>query len=142
MLKNIERIAKATGVSVIGLIIGIVALIVTGIWVVFIPILLIVLAYFLIDALINNKILSVLLSYYFNSVIMSIISLLLFYFPSVFGGGLFESGYIIADFITMTSIIDWIFKIQTDAWGRYYNWGITGSFLAVIIGFIVYKIKN
>lgn len=94
--------------------------------------------YFLIDAFIDNKILIALLSYYFKSIIMSIIALLLFYFSSVFDGGLFETEYIIADFIIMTSIIDWIFKIQTVAGDIYYNWGITGSFLVVVIGIIVY----
>lgn len=141
-MKNLESIAKAAGVSVIGLIIGIIALIITGLWIVFVPILLILLVYILIDSFIDNKIFSALLSYYFNSVIMSIIALLLYYLPSVFGGGLFEAGYLLADFITMTSIIDWIFNIQTDAWGIYYNWGITVSFLVIIIGFIVYEVKK
>lgn len=123
----LENISKKLGISVIGLVIFIIIFIVTGTWIVFTPLILIVTLYYIINTTIENKMCSALLSYYGTSVIMSICGLLIFYFPNSIGGGLFESGYIIASFITLNSLFDKIFKIQTDNWGIIYDWIIVGS---------------
>lgn len=128
----LENISKKLGISVIGLVIFIIIFIVTGTWIVFIPLILIVTLYYIINTTIQNKMCSALLSYYGASVIMSVCGLLIFYFPNSIGGGLFESGYIIASFITLNSLFDLIFKIQTDNWGIIYDWIIVGSFVIFI----------
>lgn len=127
----LEKISKELGISVAGVIILIIAFIVSGTWVVFIPILLVIGFTYIIYQEIENTLLSVVLSYYGTSVIMSTCGLLIYYFPNSIGGGLFESGYVLADFITLNNLIDWIWKIQTESWGIVYNWIIVSS--AIII---------
>lgn len=140
MLDDLKNIASVFCVSIIGLVLGVIGLIVTGIWAILIPIVVIIFLYYLIDEYVENKFLSIFLAYYGTSVIMSIIALLLFYFPNTIGGGFFEIGYVLFDFITINSIIDWIWKIQTDSWGIYYNWIIISSFVLINAGILVYKI--
>ncbi|MGD9909438.1 MAG: hypothetical protein AB7U79_02395 [Candidatus Izemoplasmatales bacterium] len=124
---------KKSGLTPIGFLIGIVAFVISGAWVIFISILFILLIYIIVNHYIQNKLCSSIISYYITSVVMSIMELLINYFPNSIGGGLFESGYIVADFITLSSIIDWIIKIQTDSWGIIYDWIIVMSAVIVTI---------
>jgi hypothetical protein len=128
----LEHISKKLGIPVIGLVIFIIIFIVTGTWIVFIPLILIVALYYIINTTIENKMCSVLLSYYGTSVIMSICGLLIHYFPNSIGGGLFQSGYIIASFITLSGLFDIIFKVQTDSWGIVYDWVVVSSFVIIV----------
>lgn len=132
-MTDLRKIASFFGGSIIGLILGVVALIVTGLWVILIPIILLVILYYFIKANVKYKYLSIILAYYGTSVIMSIIAILLNYFPNTIGGGLFEAGYILADLITLNSIIDLLWNIQTDSWGTYYDWIIVISFMLIIM---------
>jgi len=118
---------KKADITPIGLVIGIIAFIISGAWVVFIPIAFLIITYYLVKEHVKNKCIAVVVSYYINSIIMSFIGILIFYYPDTIGGGLFESGYILADFMTLNSIVDWIIKIQTDSWGIVYNWIIVCS---------------
>lgn len=127
-----KKITKELGVSNAKSVLLIIVFVISGIWVAFIPILLIIVFYNYINQKIDNKILRALLSYYGVSVIMSSCGLLIFYFPDAIGG-LFESGYILADFITLNNIFDVILKIETDSWGIVYNWIIIASFLSISI---------
>lgn len=131
-MKLLENMSKELGISVVGLIILIIAFVVSGTWVVFIPIILIAVLTYFIYQMFENVIISAVLSYYGTSVIMSTSGLLIFYFPKTIGGGLFESGYVLADYITLNNIIDLLLKIQTDSWGITYNWLVVISFLLMV----------
>lgn len=130
---DLNTAMKKVGLTPIGLAIGVIAFVVSGAWVVFLPIACIVIVYFIVRNYTKNKFFAAFLSYYLTSVIMSIMGILIYYFPDTFGGGLFESGYILADFMTLNSIIDWIIKIETDSWGIVYNWILVTSAIMVII---------
>lgn len=130
----LEKLSKELGVTVFGLIILIIIFIVSGTWVVFIPAVLLFGLYYIVNESADNVIVSAIASYYGTSVIMSFIGLLIYYFPNTIGGGLFESGYILADYMTLNSIIDLIWKVQTDTWGIVYNWIVVSSTLLLIAG--------
>lgn len=133
----LEKISKELGLTVFGLVFIIVIFIVSSTWVFFIPAILLLGLYYLVKEATDNVVLSAITSYYGTSVVMSVIGLLIYYFPNTIGGGLFESGYILADFMTLNRIIDWIWKIQTDSWGIVYNWFVISS---AFILFTVWRI--
>lgn len=139
LINDIVRELKKEGFTTLGIIVGFVALLFSGAWVVLIPVILLLCTYYIVKDMFPNKIMASIVSYYFTSVIMSSIGLLIHYFPNKIGGGLFESGYIIADFMTLNSIIDWIVKIQTDSWGIVYNWVIVSTIPVFIT---LYFLKN
>lgn len=126
------------GLTSVGLIIGILAFVISGTWVVFIPIACILIIYYLIKDYVENGFYAALISYYVTSVAMSVMGILIFYFPNTIGGGLFEAGYVLADFFTLNSIIDWIIKIQTDSWGIIYNWVVVSSAI-IITAILVFR---
>jgi hypothetical protein len=141
--RDFKHAMKESELTPFGLIIGAGAVIISGTWVVFIPIALIIGIYYIVKDIASNNFVAGILAYYLTSVVMSIMGLLIHYLPNYIGGGLFETGYILADYLTLNSIIDWIIKIQTDSWGIVYNWIILSSaVLATIVLTINRNIKK
>lgn len=135
--RDFNTVMNKAGLTPVGLAIGVIAFVISGAWVVFIPIICIFIVYYVVRNYTKNMFFAALLSYYLTSVIMSVMGMLIYYFPHTIGGGLFESGYILADYFTLNSIIDWIIKIQIDSWGIVYNWMLVTSAVLVII-FLVF----
>jgi hypothetical protein len=141
-MRFLENLSKELGLTVFGLIVFIIIFLVSGTWVVFIPAILLLGLYYFINEITDNVVVSAIASYYGTSVIMSAIGLLIYYFPDTIGGGLFESGYLLVDFMTLNSIIDWIWKIQTDSWGIVYNWIVVSSTLLLFTGWRISQSYN
>jgi len=139
---DFNSVMENLGLTPIGLTIGIIAFVISGAWVVFIPIGFIIVTYYAVKGYVENKICAAILSYYITSVIMSIMGNLIYYFPNTIGSGLFEAGYLLADFLTLNSIIDWIIKIQTDSWGIIYNWVLVLSAIIVLVVMILRRHKQ
>jgi hypothetical protein len=134
---DIDKIIKAIlGLSPFAIILGLYVLLTTDLIFLFLPLILWIVVSLIARLFIDNSVGLAILGFLFTTYIMSIMSLLIYYFPNTIGTGLFADGYTLASVITISNGLDLLFYAQTISIGIVFDWIVLILGTITFVGFL------
>lgn len=117
-------------------------MIAAGLFGVLLPIILFLLIAFVVNMLVDNKIVSVIVAYLLSTFLSSCFELLIFYFPASEFVQQLGSGYTIISFVLLSGVFELLFNEWVLSLGIGFQWLVFGLGIIVIGAVIVYSLYS